>query len=414
MANHDAQVLHELAEQYAEICARAVQEERRTLWRDHNSLVKTRVPIICSWYWGSLLDATLLADDLVCADPFYRHYELWLRNRIFHETLGDDTIQEPWITVRAAHRVPAACQDGATWGIAYERERRAESGAWVTAPSVSRPADLARLVAAPHAIDGEETTLRADKLREAVGDVLTVNVSRAPFYECYGGSDLCEALTYLMGVGNLMLYLREQPELVRAALVFMRDAVLAQYRQAEAAGDWGRTDNFNMGMPYARELPDPRANCYGAPRKELWFFTCAQAFTLVSPRMFEEFMLNYQLPIMAEFGLTSYACCEDVTHKIKALRKVPNLRRIGVPPVSNLAQCAEQIGTDYVLSWKPNPALVGCGFEEDVVRKVMRAGLHATRGCVVDIMLKDVSTVEGQPERLKQWTQIARELVEAN
>jgi hypothetical protein len=239
-----------------------------------------------------------------------------------------------------------------------------------------------------------------------------VNVSRAPFYECYGGSDLCEALTYMMGVENLMVYLHEQPDLIRAVAVFMRDAVLAQYQQAEAAGDWGRTDNFNMGMPYARELPDPQANYHGVHMKELWFFTCAQAFTVVSPRMFEQFMLAYQMPIMTQFGLVSYACCEDVTHKIQALRQIPNLRRIGVPPICDLAKCAEQIGADYVLSWKPNPAMICCGFDESAMRKAIRNGLEATRGCVVDIMLKDISTVEGEPGRLRRWTQIVRDLVE--
>jgi hypothetical protein len=168
-----------------------------------------------------------------------------------------------------------------------------------------------------------------------------------------------------------------------------------------------------MGMPYARELPDPKANCRAVPMQSLWFFTCSQAFTVVSPRMFEEFMLAYQMPIMAQFGLVSYGCCEDLTRKIKSLRKIPNLRRIGVSPLANVHQCAEQIGTDYVLSWKPNPAMVCCGFDEDAVRGTLRAGLEDSKGCVMDIMLKDISTVERQPERLRRWTQIAREVSEA-
>jgi hypothetical protein len=128
--------------------------------------------------------------------------------------------------------------------------------------------------------------------------------------------------------------------------------------------------------------------------------------------MFEEFMLNYQMPIMDRFGLVSYACCEDVTHKIASLRKIPNLRRIGVTPVSDVRKCAEQIGNDYVFSWKPNPAMICCDCNPDYIRKTIREGLEASRGCFVDIILKDISTVQGHSERLTQWTQITREVSE--
>lgn len=312
---HDNLVIRRLAEQYAEICALPIQEERRRLWREHNSLIKTRVLILCCWYWGSNVERELLADRLECEDPFLRNHELWLRNRIFHESIGDDTVQEPWITVRASHVLPEACRNGNTWGIPYERERRSESGAWVTQPTIRGMEDLGRLVAMEHRMDELETDSRVSKLKEAVGDCLEVNVDRGPFYECYGGSDLCEALTYLLGLENLMIYLHEQPNLVHALVAYMRDAVLRQFQQSQDAGDWGRTNNFNMGMPYSKELPDPQANCKGIPMQSLWFFTCSQAFTVISPRMFEEFMLQYQMPIMLQFGLVSYGCCEDLTRK---------------------------------------------------------------------------------------------------
>jgi len=167
-----------------------------------------------------------------------------------------------------------------------------------------------------------------------------------------------------------------------------------------------------MGMPYCQDLPEPRPNAHGAKMKQLWFFTCAQPFTSVSPQMFYEFMLQYQMPIMERFGLVSYACCENVTDKIAMLRRIPNLRRIGVTPISNVARCAEQIGRDYVFSWRPNPAMICTGFDPDHIRNTIREGLEASRGCNVDIMLKDVTTVQGHPERLRGWTQIARELAE--
>jgi hypothetical protein len=412
METSDNPLIRDLAAQYAEICAQNEQNERRDLWRKHNSLKKTRVPILCSWYWGSNVADSLLDDQMRCVDPFLRGYERTLRNMIFHNSLGDDHVFEPWITVRAVHKLADECKNGDTWGIHYHRQVRAESQAWLIDPAIFNLDQARQMVTTPHQIDEAATTAQAAKLHDIIGDILPININRAPFYQCYGGSDLCEALGYLVGIENLMLYVHDKPELIHWIVAFMRDAVIAQYDQAEAAGDWSLTNNFNMGMPFCEELPDPSPNSHGAKMKDLWLFTCAQAFTLISPRMFEEFMLDYQMPIMKKFGLISYACCEDMTHKIGVLRKVPNLRRIGVTPVANVRKCAQQIGTDYVLSWKPNPAMIACGFDEDNIRKTIRAGLEDSRGCVVDIMLKDVTTLEGEAWRLKRWMEIVRDVAD--
>lgn len=412
MQNKDVLTLHDLARRYAEICAKDIQNERRDLWRKHNSLIRTRVPVICSWYRQSNVKSFILADQLVCQDPIYRSYELWLRNMIYHEAIGDDTIYEPWLTVRAVHRVPPQCRNGAIWGIPYTRKEIADTQAWRIEPSIMHIDQVSQLVATPHMVDEEETNRRVSCLHDAVGDILEIDVDRSPLYECYGGSDLCEALGYLVGIGNLMVYMYDRPELIHALVNFMQKSVIEQYNQAEKSGDWSLTNNFNLGMPYCQELADPQPNHHHVKMKQLWFFTCAQAFTLVSPSMFEEFMLDYQMPIMGRFGLVSYACCEDVTHKIASLRKIPNLRRIGVTPASNVRSCAEQIGNDFVFSWKPNPAMICCGFDTEYIRKTIREGLEASRGCIVDIILKDISTVQGHAERLKQWTQIVRKVVE--
>jgi hypothetical protein len=88
--------------------------------------------------------------------------------------------------------------------------------------------------------------------------------------------------------------------------------------------------------------------------------------------------------------------------KIDILRQIPNLRRIAVAPAANAARCAEQIGPDYVLSYRPSPT------EMVVIRK----DLAACRGCHVDITLKDVETVQGDPDRVREWVRVVREEAE--
>ena len=117
---------------------------------------------------------------------------------------------------------------------------------------------------------------------------------------------------------------------------------------------------------------------------------------------------------MESFGPVAYGCCENLTDKIGVLRQIKNLRMIAVTPVADVAKCAEQIGADYVFSWRPNPAEMVCaGFDEERIRRVIRKGLQDTRGCYVHICLKDVETLEGDATRLARWTTVVRDVVES-
>jgi hypothetical protein len=166
-------------------------------------------------------------------------------------------------------------------------------------------------------------------------------------------------------------------------------------------------------MSYAEELSDPAANVQGVKRRQLWAYMAAQEFTGVSPAMHEEFLLRYQLPILQHFGLVAYGCCEDLTHKIDMLRQIPNLRRIAVSPFAQVARCAEQIGRDYVLSYRPSPAdMVSYDLNPARIRSILKKDLQACRDCHVDITLKDVETVQGDPDRIRNWVVITREVID--
>ena len=82
-------------------------------------------------------------------------------------------------------------------------------------------------------------------------------------------------------------------------------------------------------------------------------------------------------------------------------------------PRADVRRCAEQIGTDYVISWRPNPAdVISCGFDEGKIRRIIREGLEACKGLHVCIHLKDIETVEGDPSRLARWVRIVRDVAE--
>jgi hypothetical protein len=251
------------------------------------------------------------------------------------------------------------------------------------------------------------------RVADAIGDLIAINLDRGPAYRMWS-ADLSTDLGYLRGIEHFMLDMLDNPAWLHRLLGFMSDGVLRTHAQAEAAGDWGLCAHQNQAMPYAQELPDPAANVNGVRRSQLWGYMAAQEFTAVSPAMHEEFLLRHQLPILREFGLTAYGCCEDLTEKIDMLRQIPNLRRIAVAPSADVARCAEQIGRDYVLSYRPSPAdMVGYGYDPERIRAILTRDLRACCECHVDITLKDVETVQGDPERVRNWVTLTRQAIDA-
>ena len=139
-------------------------------------------------------------------------------------------------------------------------------------------------------------------------------------------------------------------------------------------------------------------------------FGLAQMFVTVSPAMFEEYEINYMLPIFNRFGLVYYGCCDPLDGKMKEVRKIPNLRKISMSPWANKERGAEEIGKDYVFSNKPNPAFIaGQSFDEELIRKDLRATkeICSRYGCPLEFIFKDISTVYNDPQRLKKWADIA-------
>jgi hypothetical protein len=401
--NRDIRILRELAKKVNEIAGKPVQNERRELWRKHNSLQFTRPLIYVRWIatvWE------ILGPQLQCEDPFFRQHELTLREKIFQDSTGDDYIIEPWITQRATR----ITHPEGHWGVRFGRVPSPEPrGAWKFDPPLKKLDDIEKLVVPRHMIDEQDTARNVERLREAVGDILQVNVDRSPAFN----ADLSYDLANLRGLEQIMWDMLDNPQWLHRLMGFLRDGILAVHEQAERAGDWRLADHENQAMPYSLELPDPRANSEPVPRHRLWCFMLAQEMAQVSPEMHEEFVLRYQMPIMEAFGLVSYGCCEDLTRKIKYLKKIPNLRRIAVTPWADVRSCAEQIGQDYVLSWRPNPAqMVCCGFQPDYIRKTVRDAMEASKGCHVDITLKDIETVQGHPERLAEWARIVRSIAD--
>jgi len=400
--NRDRALVRDLGHQYLAITTEPVQEERRRLWRHLHSLRPVRPLIyVRAFAWSEMPEAQCL-----CTDPFFRGWEAFFRHRLFWHSLNDDSIFEPWVTV------PAVCV-GWEWGLTGERHRSHEPrGSYKIEYPIRTEADIERLKMPHHVVDEARTAEAVARVQEAIGDLIPVVVDRGPVRRMWAG-DLSTDLGQLRGIEHFMLDMMDRPEWLHRLMRFLSDGVHQCHDEAEQAGDWRLIHHENQAMPYAEELPDPSPDPHPVSRRQLWTFMAAQEFTLVSPAMHEEFLLRYQRPILEHFGLVAYGCCEDLTRKIALLRTIPNLRRIAVAPVADVARCAEQIGRDYVISYRPNPALsVSVGFDPDRIRTNLRRDFEILRESVFDITLKDVETVEYDPSRVRRWVAIVRSELE--
>ena len=165
---------------------------------------------------------------------------------------------------------------------------------------------------------------------------------------------------------------------------------------------------------YTEELPatgyDP-----GKPRtKDLWMFGLAQMLGSVSPKMFKEFEVDYTGRICERFGLVYYGCCDPLHDRMDQVRMIPNVRKVSMSPWVDEERGAAEIGGDFVYSRKPNPVLVAMDrFDPDQIREdlIKTREICTKYGSPLEFILKDISTVRYEPERLSEWASIAMQVV---
>jgi hypothetical protein len=260
--------------------------------------------------------------------------------------------------------------------------------------------------------DAAETERRLAVAHELFDGLLEVRAWGADPY-----LSLWDPISTWMGVENALYALVDQPDLMHGLVGRLTDGYLSMLDQLESQGLLcGQQSLIHCTGAYTDELPAPGYDPARPRTRDLWMFGLAQMFAAVSPKMFKEYEVDYASRICERFGLVYYGCCDPLDKKMAQVRLIPHVRKISMSPWVNQERGAAEIGRDYVFSRKPNPALLAWDtFDPEAVR----ADLAATRqvcekyGCPLELILKDISTVRYQPERLFQWATIAMEVVEA-
>ena len=172
------------------------------------------------------------------------------------------------------------------------------------------------------------------------------------------------------------------------------------------------TDNQMAGpraYGYVSGLPGPDGNGH-AKLKDLWGWAESQESTVISPAMYKDFFLPYLARLAARFGLVYYGCCEPVHDRLQLIiAAMPNLRSVSVSGWADFKKVAEMLGGKYVFSRKPTPAyLSGANPDWGLVEQDMKKTYAAAKNCNVEILVRDVYTINRERPRLARWVKMTK------
>ena len=402
----DREILRKYARQVAFLADEPVQEERRTLWLRNRSLKETRPLIFIDpeYAWYEILPHTMLE----CKSDLARIWEMRLRKEIWWQ----EHIQDDRVLTKDFPVCHVFSRTG--MGISQHTTKSAQAdGAYAIDAVLKDWDDLGKLKFSEISVDCEKTEKYLALAHEVFDGIMNVELNDSWWYS----DSLTDDLLYFRGFQNMMTDLSDYPDEVHELMAFLRDDRLHMLDSLEKEHLLSLNNKGEFigtgGYGWCDELPGEDFDPEAVTCKNLWGYGESQASVSVSPRMFDEYFLDYQIPILERFGLSFYGCCEDLDKRLKYIRnKIKNLRIVSVSPWSNAESMADQIRGDYVYCWKQNPALIAVEEPDwNNIRRELRETFRITAeyGCRVNVLMRDIRTLAFHPENASTWAKIAME-----
>ena len=405
---NDKTVLRELGERIAEIAALPMQKEKADMWRRLNSLGRVKPMVWINeipWHEMNVNDELRIQTS----DPFCRRLEGQLRRTIYQweHMRGDMVVEEKLYS-------PLVIRDTG-FGIGEDVDIvRTDERSGIVSRSfhsqIDSEKDIEKIKMPEVTHDAEASEHNYKQMVDVFDGIIPVEKRGIPGMWFAPWDELIR----WWDVQKAMLDLVLRPGLVHLAMERLVSAYLHRLDQLEGLNLLA-LNNSNIrigsgGYGYCDELPQEDFNPHHVRPIDIWGCATAQIFSEVSPEMHEEFALQYERRWMDRFGLTYYGCCEPLDIKMGILEKIPNLRKISMSPWVDVERAAELVGNKYIFSRKPNPEILGRdAWHPEIARRDLRETLEKTRGCVVEVIMKDISTVRYEPQRLWEWADIAME-----
>ena len=405
----DREILRSLAGKIAEIAALPVQEETKELYRAVNSRRMIRpVVLLDELPWNQLNSD----EDLVnrCEDPFLREVETNLRRTLWKwNHCRGDMLVEPFYCLNKEIAVGSIGEKPADESIAFDRGNNIISRHLADGLNSFEAVEKLRIPEVTY--DKAATERKKDILTDLFGDILPV---RLVGHSWAGHFAPWDEIAWWRGVEAIYVDLYDEPELLHATMrkfMQIKQSTLDQLIALDLLDDYSPTLHCTAGL--VDDLPGKIEGGKVSP-KNMWGRGTAQCFATVSPKMHDEFEIQYVKQYFDQFGLLYYGCCEPLHDKIEILKQFKNLRKISITPWADVRKAAERMGSAYVMARKPNPAAVAVDKPDtEALRRDILETLTLCRenGTSVEFTLKDISSVNYRAENLTEWEKTVMETV---
>ncbi len=407
LSTNDIETLRRLGGRKAEIAALSVHKEKAALWTRLNDKKKTR-PLL----WIDEVPWHEVGLENVCENQWAREIETKLRREIYQwENMPCDMIV-------SGHIDCPAVIDDPLFGISEDVDTvSTDPNSSVVSrhfnPQIVNPEDIEKITMPRITYDAGKTDENMDCMERIFDGIIPVRKAGISWMWFTPWDHLIR----WWGVEQAMMDMVLRPEMVHAAVERMVDNYIHRIDQYEKLGLL-TLDNTNHrvgsgGYAYTSELPAGTPQWPQATANQLWGCSNAQIFSEISPHMHWEFAVKHDIRWLQKWGLNYYGCCEPLDKKMDVLRKIPNLRKISMSPWINIDNAVKEVAADYVFSYKFNPAFMAeTEWDVERVEKELETVLEKTKGCFVEVILKDISTVRYQPQRLWDYAKIAARLAE--
>lgn len=404
ISRKDKDILRRLATKVACLSNRPIEEEKRKLWYEHNSFKPVRPLVFCDPENG--WNEIITKDQIECGGELAQRWEMVLRKEIFWgELMLDDKVIEPYFDVGYTYIE-------SNWGFNPIMHGGNDGGSYVWEAPIKEYSDIDKVHFPVINIDYKATQKTLEVASDTFGDLIKVRKTGVWWWSL----GMTFTLALLRGLGTMMIDMIDNPKLIHRLMKILSEGTLEKLNFLQKNGLLSlNIDRYvgSGGFGYTGELPAKGFNDSKVRTIDLWGFAESQETVGISPSMFEEFIFEYQLPILKLFGLNCYGCCEPLEKRWNIIKKIPNLRRVSVSSWANFEQMGQNLQNDCVYSLKMKPTdLAAAVMDEDVARKRIRDVLNITKGCIIEIIMKDNHTIGKNPKNVIRWTKIAREEAE--
>jgi hypothetical protein len=407
----DTEILRGLAAELAEYAALPIHDEKARLWQQLNDLQSARPMVwINEIPWHEMdVDEEL---TLQTGDPWAQDQERDLRRTLYQwRHLPGDMILDDFLTCPLAiHSTDFGIVEDVDLAITDDANDIVSREFHIQI----RDFDDLHKIRMPVVTHNEAATeFRYEAMCEVYDGIIPVR-KMGQTHIWYTPWDY---LVRWWGVQEAMMDLVQRPDLVHAGVERMVEAWMVELDQFDEMNllslDANNTRIGSGGYGYTQALPGDAFDLQHVHPRDMWGCSNAQIFSEVSPRMRWEFAVEHDLRWLARWGLTYYGCCEPLDQSIDVIKRIPNLRKISTTPWADTARMVEQVGSDYVLSRKPNPNVFARDrWNPDLARQQLVEFLQTSRGCHRELIMKDISTVRYDPRRLWEWAAMAMEVAE--